>query len=81
MVPRSVRSPAQGEITKAITSENNGERSPDGNGPHVRSHQASHKGHGQDGRYYRQCRQSGGVPYFVHGLDSDLGQRPTFVLR
>jgi len=44
----------------------------DGNGAHVRPHQATDEGHGQQGRDHREGGQDGGAAHLVHGRGNQL---------
>ena len=52
-----------------------------GNRPHVRSHQPSHKRHRQNRRDHRQRGQNGGIAYFVHRLHRHVERRALAIER
>ena len=49
---------------------------PDGDGPHVGSHQPAHEGHRKDGGHHREGGEDGGVAHFVDGFDGHVEGRP-----
>ena len=54
--------------------------SPDGDRPHVGTHQTAHEGHGQHGGDHRECCQDRRISHLTHRLDGDGIPRAVSIL-
>ena len=61
--------------------EEHGRRSTDGNGPHVGSHQAAHKGHGQHRGDHGEGGQNGWIADLGDCLDRNFAHRAAVIFR
>ncbi len=52
-----------------------------GDGPHVRTHQAAYESHGKNRRNHRERGEDRGIAHFVHGLDSHFKRGPAVIGR